>query len=253
MNKADSKFFEIKDQSVIAKVFSVSSKNKAQVTLWLKDQTLKFETVLSHYFQKIKRLSFDLPPGVTEETLKEALAAEKTSTIFGSFQLQSTPFFFKADFIGGTPGNKFELRTPQSIFKMQRRASLRVPFARREAPRLTIINPMLDLNGVTTVKDADVLAYRVLDISAGGIGIAAPLAHEEMLKIGIVLKDMRFSIKGLEIVATGIVRFVASSTNDQGQPALRIGIQFQALKPQYDKHIARFVFDESRHLFSLIS
>lgn len=253
MSNPDSKFFEIKDQSVIVKVITVCSEHRVSVTLWLKNQTIKFEAPISHYFQKLRRLSFDFPADMNEEKLRNALAAEGDNTIFGSFQLQTTPFFFKTDFIGATPGGKFELHTPKSVFKMQRRASLRISFPRRTAPKLTVIDPTLALAGLKTIDDSKVFSYRVTDLSAGGVGLSAPVEHEDILKKGIILKDMRFAIKGFEIVATGIVRFVAPATNDQGKPALRIGIQFSGLKPEYDKHIARFVFDESRHLFSLLS
>lgn len=246
-------FFEIKDEAVIAKLFEVSVKIKNKFTLWLKDQEIKFESPISFYFQRRRRLSLDFPQSMTANKLLTALEKQGSNQILGSFQIQTTHFFFKTDFVTATPGHKFEITTPKTIFKLQRRANLRIEFSRRQAPKLTVMDPALKLRPTKTIDDSMLLSYRVIDISAGGLGIAAPIEDEQKLAAGTKLHDMRFKLRGMELIADGMIRFAAKKMSDQDKPMLRIGIQFSQLKPEFERHIAKFVLDESRTLFTLLS
>lgn len=253
MSEPQKHFFEIKDPIVVARLLDIAVRHGLAVTVWTKDQAFKFEATMSYYFRKLKRVSFTFPPEVNEKIFRKELIKQGNDYVFISFELQTTPFFFKSEFIAGTPGNKFEVQTPKSIFKFQRRTALRITFVRRDAPKLTVVDPKIEIQANELIDDSNLLPYRVVDVSAGGIGLVAPLSHADRLTVGLRLKDIRFRLKGIEVIVDGEIRFVAPTVTDLNEKALRVGIQFKALKPEDEAHIARVVLDKSRHLFSLIS
>ncbi|MBI3555715.1 MAG: PilZ domain-containing protein [Deltaproteobacteria bacterium] len=245
-------FFEIKESIMIAKIFDIATRHHIKVTVWLKNQSIKFETELSQAYRESKMVAVDFPPEVTPESFDEAVLAQASQEILGSFQIDQTNFFFKTVCHPRSHPKLLRLSLPQSIYKLQRRVNLRIPFSRQVAPKLTMFDPGKTLSASHAITDKDVLAYRMLDISAGGCGIAAKLEEKAKFKVGTPLHDIRFSIRGMDIVAEGHVKHVVEISSDVGKPILKVGIQFQGLKMQFDKHIVKFVLDESRKLFTLL-
>src|SRR5437588_481548 len=116
---------------------------------------------------------------------------------------------------------------------------------------MTVFRPDLPFNPKKAINDKDLLTFPVIEVSDGGIAIAATLESKDLFLHGQQVHDMRFKVRGLEIVADGIVMHTAQIASDTGKPVLKIGIQFHKLKPQYEKQIVQFVLDESRNQFSL--
>lgn len=254
MSNSQPDFFEIKERKMIDKILDVTCRHKVIVTVWLKNQTVKFDTLIRYYITGSNRLSIALPPGMTEPEFAASVNAQGTSEVFASFQLDSVNFFIKTVYAPakGTSSELVQLEAPKSVFKLQRRSALRIPFPRATAPKVTALKPGKTYDASKPILDSDLLAFRVVDISASGIGIAAPAELKDVLKQGAVLEDMRFSIRGVEIAVRGVVRFGRDTLNDQGKVMYRVGVQFVGLKAHHEKHIVQFVLDESRKMFSLL-
>lgn len=244
MSKPQPEFFEIKDQKMNARILDACARHGIAVTFWLKDQALKLDTVITQHVATSSRLSIRLPGGITAAQVRDALAKQGATDVFCSFQLDNIQFFLKAKCTNelASSSEVVVLEVPKSIFKVQRRANYRVTLPRKEAPKLTTILPG------KTVE----LAFRVLDISAGGVGFAAPVELKDVLVLGAVLEDIRFKIRGLEIRTRGVVKFAKESKSDEGEKIIRIGVQFSGLKPNFEKHIVQFTLEESRKIFSLL-
>ena len=245
-------FFEIKDAIMIARIFDVATRHHIKVTLWLKNQSIKFETELSAAFRESKMIAVDFPPEVTDASFKEALKAQGTDEILGSFQIDQTNFFFKTACHSKSHPKLLRLSLPVSVYKLQRRLNLRITFTRQFAPKLTMFDPGKKLDTGKAITDKDILAFRMLDISAGGCAIAAKTEEKPKFALNTPVHDIRFNIRGLDIAAMGTVKHLVEIQSDVGKPILKVGIQFQGLKMQFDKHIVKFVLDESRKLFTLL-
>lgn len=254
MSNSKPDFFEIKESKMIEKILDVTCRHKVIVTVWLKNQSVKFDSLIRYYISGSNRLSIALPPGMSEEQFSDALNDQNSQEVFCSFQLDNVNFFLKTVYAPakGTSDELIQLEAPKSVFKLQRRADLRIPFPRSAAPKVTTLKPGKTYDTSKPILDSDLYAFRMVDISAGGMGIAAPIELKDALKHGTVLEDMRFTLRGMEIVVRGVVRFGRNALSDQGKVMYRVGVQFVGLKAHYEKHIVQFVLDESRKMFSLL-
>ncbi len=237
---------------MIAKIFDIATRHHIKVTVWLKNQSIKFETELSQAYRESKMIVIDFPPDVTDLAFEEGVAAQGSNDILGSFQIDQTNFFFKTVCHPKSHPKLLRLGLPTSIYKLQRRVNLRIPFSRQVAPKLTLFDPGKTLSANHAITDKDILAYRMLDISAGGCAIAAKVDEKAKFTIGTLVHDIRFNIRGMDIIAEGSVKHVVEIASDTGKPILKVGLQFKGLKMQFDKHIVKFVLDESRKLFTLL-
>ncbi|MGE4232481.1 MAG: PilZ domain-containing protein [Bacteriovoracia bacterium] len=244
-------FFEIKDESIVAKVMDLANRHSILLTMWTKDQSVRFETQFVQFFQHLKRMGVQFPVTMNEIQFNDAFSKQGTPDIMGSFQLENVNFFFKTEFMGLATNHVVQLTTPKSIFKMQRRSNLRIPFPRLQAPKLTMFDPRKEMDPKKAIKEEDILAFRIVDLSVGGLGIAAKPTDREFLPKGIELKDLRFKLRGQDVVVSGIVRHFFDTTNDKNEPMIKVGIEFKGLQPKYERIIAQFVLEESRKLFSL--
>lgn len=254
MTNKDSKnevpFTQVKDEALIAKLLDTLGKHKLPMTFWFKEQSLRFESEVFQYLQHLKKLMIKLPTDIGADAFSQAIQAQGTPQIFSSFQVDTVNYFFKTDVLELMAPDAFRVEIPKEVFKLQRRANLRIPFKRHEAPRVTCIHPKsMDKK---TINDSDILQFRMLDLSAGGIAVAAPLETKDDLPLGKIIKDLRFNLKGNEISCTAVVRHHKDAENDQGKPIIRVGLQFTALRPQFERVIAQYVMDESRRMFSIL-
>lgn len=245
-------FFEIKDAIMIARIFDVAVRHKIKLTLWLKNQSLKFEAEFSQTYRESKTIAVGLPPDITYPIFEAAIKNQGSDDVLGSLQIDQTNFFYKTVCLEKNHTGLVRMQLPTSIYKMQRRVNLRIPFSRQLAPTLTLFDPAKKLDPNVAISPKDLLKFRMLDLSGGGCGIAAKIDDKQKLAVDTLIHDIRFIILGMEIVTDGVVKHVGETKNDVGKPMLKVGIQFQSLKMDYDKHIVKFVLDESRKIFTLL-
>jgi hypothetical protein len=235
-------FLEIKDEAMIAKILDVACKHQIAITLWLKSSDIKFETSVKSVYENPKRFSLPLPPEVDEGMLTAALAMQGSGDILGSFQLDKVNFFIKTTCAMVTEKRSLLLETPKQVFKLQRRANLRIHIPRSAGITLSLaLDDKKDLPG-----------FRVIDVSAGGVAFEAKLEDKDRFPDKVLLHNVRFKLRGTEIVAEGYVRHAAPLLNDKKQHVLKVGMEFTGLKGQFEKVIVQFVLDESRKMFSLL-
>lgn len=244
------KFFEIKDRALLQKIFDSAQKAQLPVTVWLKTQSLRFESTFAEFTPNTKRISLTRPQEVPVALFLDAIKKQQSDDVLGSFQLQATNFFFKTRYLAMPREDWIQLEAPTMIYKLQRRSTLRIPFRRADAPKMTLFSPDKEFSPNKPIRPEDLLTVRVLDVSAGGVAIAVPIEHKGAFKRGARVVDMRFKVKGLEIATNGKITHVAETTNDQGKPMLKIGIQFAGLKVHHEKHLVKFALEESRRLFT---
>lgn len=251
--KNGSPFFEIKDSILIAKLFDIATRHFIPVTLWLKNQTLKFEAELTVEVREYKTSVAILPESVSPESFNELLAVQQSNEILGSLIIDSTTFFFKTTTKPiGADREYVRFLIPASVFKLQRRTNLRIPFQRNLAPKVTVFDPTRTWDPTKAVSNKELILLRMLDLSAGGCAVAARIEEKDKFAAGTLLHDLRFLLRTMEIVTEAVVRHVVETVNDKGQPMLRVGLQFKDLRIDFAKHISLFVEDESRKIFTLL-
>lgn len=247
------KFFEINDLAVIRKMFDVCVHHTIPFTFWTRNQSFKFETTISEVFPNTGRIFVRQPPELSADDLEKALRDQGANEILGSFQLDSVNFFFRTTYNEKLPNAILNLQIPNSVFKLQRRANVRIPLPRISAPKLTLLKPGVEFDPSKPIKDSDISAYRMLDVSAGGLSFAAPAAEKQLFAKGTKLFDMRFKLREKTLTLKGKVAYIGDAKNDKGQPILKIGVEFSELRPADEQVLVQFALEESRKLFSLLN
>lgn len=250
--KKDNKFFEIKDPSVVRNIFGLVVRRGLVFTLWVKDQASRYKTRVIFVSPDTKRILVQFLAMQSETPFLRDLRARSTEVVLATFQADSIDFFLKTQFINRTSEGHVELHLPDSIFRLQRRASLRIPLTRDAAPKVTLLDPSVENTQYAALTDGSILAYRMLDLSAGGCALAAPVEDAPKFRRGDSVHDLRFSLRGIPIIAEGTIVHVQKIKNDRGKEILKVGLQFVNLQNQYERHIVVFALDESRKLFSLL-
>jgi hypothetical protein len=252
MKKENPDFFKIKDKSLIRKILDVTHQHEVVYTVWLKNQTVKFETTTFKFDATQAQFILRLPAELSRDRLLSALEKQGSNEILGSFQVDGANFFFRASCDVRNLSSIF-LEIPTSVFRLQRRANLRILFDRAAAPAVEMVDPTKSISATRGLLQEDFMACRLLDLSAGGMAIAVPVEFKETFKPGLVLHETRFTIRDTNIeVATCVVRHVAPSINDKKIPILKVGVQFTSIRPQHEQAIVQFALEESRKLFSLL-
>lgn len=238
---------------MIDKVLSAVQSHHLPVTVWLKDQSLKYETHFIDIFLKQSKVYLRPPSTVAELNVLIDHLKAKLDDLFGTLQVDNLVIFFKSRLLKVAERNIVHIEAPASLFKLQRRASLRAQIPRSQAPRLTVPdpnNPDIEKSGI--IHEKDLLSFRVIDISSGGLAIAVTLEDRDKFVNGQVLRAMRFKLRNEQITADGKVAHVKETKNDQGKLICKVGIKFIDLKPKFEQSITQFVMDESRRAFSLL-
>lgn len=247
-----SDFFEIKDQVIINKLLDVVARHSIAVTLWFKRQSLRFDARIKVVLPGSKAIHLELPPEVSESQFNDTLVAQGSNEILGSFCVDTVNFFFSSTASPKREDDLLTIKIPPTVFKLQRRADMRIPFTRAHAPKLTFFDPSKTYDPNVPVLNTDILAYRITDISVGGLGFAARVEDAGKLMPGAILKSMQFKFKGTDLLTEGTIRHTIEAVNDQGVPILKVGVQFRELKPEYGQAIYNFVLEESRKVFRLL-
>jgi c-di-GMP-binding flagellar brake protein YcgR len=238
------KFFEIKEKRMVTKILSAAYSHHLPLTVWLKDQSLKYQASV-HDFSAENGFLMITPPkaakdfGVLQDHKERGLI-----DIFGTLQVDHLMIFLRSQIIGIAEMNLIQLKAPDTLFKLQRRASLRINVPRSYAPRVTF--PMKDFD------PKNLPTFRVLDLSSGGLAMAVIPEHADRFKSGLVIDSLSFKLRGRDIVVSGKVAHMKKTDNDFGKPIYKVGITFLNIKPKFEQMISQFVLDESRRAFSLL-
>ena len=250
--QAETKFQEINDLDYIQKVFGIISNHGIRVTLWLKNKKFRMECTDSRFLKADGMLALKYPAFLDlDQFLAAAAMPENANEVMAVTLVEGANLFLKMSLVRAQ--NMFLVfKVPNSLYKLQRRANLRIPFASNNAPKLVLLDPEKAKDLKAKLKKTDFMEFRVLDISPGGIAFQASLSEASRFATGNSIDDLRFKLRNIDILARGIIRHSSAAIGDYNKPVLVVGLQFISLHTHYETHIAQFVMEESRRMFTLL-
>ncbi len=247
-----SPFFQIKDPATIQRIFNLLHRKQTLITCWTANQKMRFETTVTQNFQNLKRISIQFPVTISEAQFLEAIQSVSPPRLMASALVEHNMFFFKFDYIDPNLPYILDFHTPIEIFKLQRRETVRIPYQRKFAPRVSIFDPSQKFDPKRTLYPQDLMHFRVLDLSVKGMGFAAAKNETELFRVGRLLPYITFKVRGTELRTQGIVRHNREDFNDLKKPMLQVGVQFHHTNPEVEKRLTQYILEESRRAFSLL-
>ena len=183
------------------------------------------------------------PEGFDAADFADYLAHILAPDCFFSLSLTRANIFFKARFVeGNATGLKFTL--PTEVYKVQRREDQRHQIPDGQTLKVVFTDPQfLDRTQ----------SRRVVDISAGGISFLVKDEEHGMFAPNLVLKGIKFQVKGRAIEAEAEVRHKRPTPPhllDTLLAGTRIGMQFSKISEADRGWIRAWVLEETRKLVS---
>ncbi|MGZ3699028.1 MAG: flagellar brake protein [Bdellovibrionota bacterium] len=224
------------------KLLREGGKTLASAMIWTKNQATVINTHLTLFDDSEKILKAWVPTGTDPASLIFALKASGSNDCFFSVSLSRANIFFRAPMKGveeDTSSVVFGL--PDKVFKVQRRKDMRFPIPDGWVLKIKFQDPLFSERTVER---------KVLDISASGLAFIVTDADAAMYQVGMVLKDLTFTVRARTIVAEAEIRHTQTLPSGSKNPGVKIGILFKNLKPADSNHIAQYVFEESRKFYS---
>ena len=239
-----SPFQPVADHAEQKALFDEAIRQKTPVTLW----TRKKEHILS----EVHLLSFDTSAGLTLDAGTGSATRKFADFIktqgqgcflnFGTFRCG---VFFSTNFTKEIASGKrllLEFEYPKEFFKVQRRASARLP----------IRAPFLLLMEYRPEGYQQLLQRKVLDISPGGLSILTTPQDGDFFARGKVLPEVRFTIRNRTILVEAEVRH-ARIVNEDRLPQLLVGLMFTKVEKKDQAALDAFVTDEMQSQFAAMT
>jgi len=134
-------------------------------------------------------------------------------------------------------GPAIEAAFPSCVLRLQRREAFRVP---------TRITQPLHLHVPAQDNCPEEVKLRLVDISAGGIGVLVEEGSSFAPQTGMVLRGCRLDLPQVGLVVADVeVRHVIQRDSEP-KPQLQCGMRFLALPPQMSNFVQRFVMQRER-------
>ncbi|MBL7714905.1 MAG: PilZ domain-containing protein [Bdellovibrionales bacterium] len=234
-------FEAVKSAEEIQSFWDEALRTQASVLVWTRDQDEVVRSHLTVIRENKKQLFVHRPAQMNVADFTAKLAATGTPLCYFSISLARANVFFRAPFVNADAAElKFEY--PEAVFKVQRRQDMRLK-----------VNELLKLNVEfqDPTNASNWIKRRIVDLSAGGLSFVAPTEEANRLPVGLKLEEMRFMIEGQSITCHGQVKSVRPSRDKpkKGEEFM-VGVNFTGLPAAKNQVIARFVFNETRKIFS---
>lgn len=209
----------------------------ALVSAHLSPGNQSFLTALITLSDDEEWLFFDVSPDPVIN--RRALQADQLACVtqFEKIRIQFSVSDVTEVQVDGRPA--FAAPVPAQVLRLQRREyyRLHVPLADDLVCRLAVD---------AALPDATPIEARVLDISAGGLGLQLP-ADSTGVVIGATLEDCRLNLPEGEPLSVRIeVRNISRQTGRSGSETLRVGCRFVDLARAADTRIQRYIFRTER-------
>jgi c-di-GMP-binding flagellar brake protein YcgR len=247
MTKISENFFQkIDSEKTILKALHVALTEKKYLLVWAKQQAIKFDSRILKMAPTNSVFHIQFPVTITPGEFDAQFKKLKATELLGNFEIEQNQFFFGAKFISRSKDDlskEIVLEIPKEIYKLQRRAALRVEISPLAASKVTI---EFASRNIAEVK------FKLIDISAGGLAIEVPESKSDLFEKGTGLSKIQLKIKGQEITATGKVTH-SSKISKKTPATFKVGIQFKTLKSEDEKHLVHLALEESRQRFSVFS
>jgi c-di-GMP-binding flagellar brake protein YcgR len=232
----------VTDTLKIIKYFDESAKTKADVLVWTKKNNIiaKCHIISLSQSEKmiyISKTNADDPLKFCEDLY------EAGDRCFLNVRMERATLFFTTKFESKSfPQLKFKL--PEKLFKVQRRQKPRFKVLQGYILRLTFKHPS-DL----TLE----IKKTVFDVSSGGLSFLIDVKDSPDFKIGQVLLNLTFSIRGREFNLSGKIVYCKpfyETSRVQRAPQSKIGLQFSDIQEMDAAFIEDYVIEENRKYFS---
>jgi hypothetical protein len=174
--------------------------------------------------------------GVNQRAIGHAVVCQgKLDGILTQFAL---PFLTPTHWQGA---RAFEAPWPTGILRLQRREYFRVHVPLSH-------NVVCKVNTATPGSPPQLVPFRVLDVSNGGLAIMVPPASLKLTP-GQIFYDSQLVIPTMEPIAVTLeIRNVFHITNRLGQYVERVGCRFVNLSPAVEKALQRYIFTVQREM-----
>jgi len=237
--------FQLVENAVEAKkLLREGAKTFSSAMIWSPDQRYVLNSHLVLFAEKESELVAWIPKNVDPAAFMDDLAKLNQRECVFSVSLSRANIFFKSSFkTFDEVGLRFAL--PKAVYKVQRRKDLRFMIPDGHVMKLEFQDPLFPENK---------LVKKVLDVSASGIAVIVDDHELPLFPIGMVLKDVCFSIPGLKILCEAEIRYVGPLPDNVQQRINRnsgkVGLLFKHLREQEKQALAAYVFEETRKFFS---
>ncbi len=237
--KPSADFHLVEDPKEAISLLKEATTTISSTMLWTKNQEKVVETHLSLISEVDRILYTWIPPDLGQKDFVEQLAKSGTKDCYFSVSAPKANLFFKATFLGIDEAG-FKYSFPEKVFKVQRRKDFRFQIPVGHVLRAEFDDPL----------GTEKLRPKILDISAGGISLIVSDAEEVIFSMGMVIKDVVFTVKNRKITVDCEVRHKRAMPESSRQVGHKIGLQYVGIKSGDAQHIAGYVNEESRKYLS---
>jgi c-di-GMP-binding flagellar brake protein YcgR len=210
--------------------------------LWTKDQEHTLNSHVGLFSEAMNTLYVAIPKGFDARAFLDELKAKGLKEVFFSVSLTRANIFFKTE-LNGADRAGLVFAKPERVYKVQRRRDL----------RFRIPDGMvLPMEHADPLSPASALKRKVIDLSAGGMGFLVSYDDEAVYAVGLVLKDLHFTIGGRPFTLDAEIRHVQPLPPEGRFPGVKVGVSFRNIRESDSQWIASFVFEQSRRYFTRI-
>ncbi len=209
--------------------------------IWTRNQELVINSHLSMFSEIDQVLYAWIPKDLEPKKFMDELAKSGSNETYFSMSLSRANLFFKTIFIGTDSGG-LRFRSPDKLFKVQRRKDMRYTIPDTHALKLAFQDPIFPETRLTK---------RVIDISASGLAIVVADEEESFYHPGMILQKLSITLRSRVVeVASAEIRHMRVLPAGRQIKGVKIGLQFSAIMPGDAQWIASYVFEESRKMFT---
>lgn len=146
---------------------------------------------------------------------------------------------FKVKYVGHK-NSRFEFEYPSQIVRIQRRKSLRLNI-------LAGYDLSVQIDAIE--GEARRVRKKLLDISAEGLGFHVQSPREaERFKKGLIMKNIRMSIQGREIILDAQVCSHVSLKENVKLGGIKVGVKFLRARPEDVEFISSYVLENMAYV-----
>lgn len=221
-------------------MLSEGARTFSPAMIWTKDQGQIIHTHITYYSLAEKRLYLWKPKEFEPRDFMDHLAEIKDPGCFFSVSLSRANIFFKARYLGAEK-SALQFNIPEKIFKVQRRKEIRFTIRQDYVLKFDFEDPLFPETRI---------GKKVLDVSAGGLSFLIPKDEKVVFQSGLVLRNLTFQINRRTITVDAEIRHCSVYRVRAEKEMIKVGLQFKNIRPGDAQHIATYVFEESRKLYS---
>ncbi|MBC7693444.1 MAG: PilZ domain-containing protein [Methylotenera sp.] len=204
--------------------------------LWTKNYTGDLICHLTGFDPVKKSFSLWRPGQMDGDEFKALVTKNGEKNCHFTISLAQVTLFFKAFFVDCDEIHA-HFAVPDSFFKVQRRAHMRISIPNGYVLKVSFKNP---------IDVTETLHKKVIDISAGGAAIFVTGEEQVFFERGTILEDFGFTIKGKNLKCRAEVLHTRAVPDTFQKPGYRVGVRFLGLNAEDTAYVNDYVNSEAR-------